>query len=242
MLLAIDIGNTNINAAFFKGKKLVKRMTFGGFPQAEGMILKREISRINKADSIIIVSVSPKRLNTVLGTLRKTNKGIPIYIVGKHLKVPIKSLYNPKEIGQDRLVSAYAASRLYGTPVLIVDFGTAVTFDVVSKNLVYLGGLILPGVKTSLESIHKKTALLPEVELRRARGFIGTNTKDSIRNGMVYGYSLLCEGLIRKFKNKFKNLKVVATGGDAKLISRYSPSIRKVDADLSLKGISFLKD
>jgi len=238
MLLAIDIGNTNINAAFFKGKKLVKRLNGeSSLPLAVGRGKELSPSRI------IVVSVVPKKLKKILSILKKIfgSSTVPIYVVGKNLKVPLKSLYNPRQIGQDRLVSAYAASKLFGTPVLIVDFGTAVTFDVVSKTCVYLGGLILPGIRMSLESIHNKTALLPAVEFKKAKGFIGTNTQDSIRNGMIYGYASICEGLIKKFNKKFKNLKVVATGGDAKLISRYTNSISHVEPDLSLKGVSFLQ-
>ena len=191
-------------------------------------------------DKVIIDSVSPKKLKMVLGSLWKTHYRGEVYIVGKDIKVPLKSVYNPREIGQDRLVTAYAASRVYGKPALTIDFGTALTFDVVSKKNVYLGGLILPGIKMSLESLHKKTALLPEIALREARGFIGRNTKISITNGIIYGYVSLCEGLIRKFRRRFKDLKVVATGGNAKLISKYTPLIKNVDEDLSLKGLAML--
>ncbi len=230
MILAIDIGNTNISIGLFRGKKLMKKFLFS----------KSKIKKyVKNVDKVIIVSVAPKRLKGLLRVLRKMSN-TPIYIVGKHIKVPLKSEYNPKEIGQDRLVTAYAASRLYGTPVLMIDFGTAVTLDVVSKQNLYLGGLILPGIKMSLESLHKKTAFLPEVEFRKAKQFIGKNTKDSIASGMVYGYVSICEGLIERFKKKFKGLKVLGTGGDARLISNYTSSIQKVDENLSLKGISLL--
>ena len=212
MLLAIDIGNTNITVGLFREKGHGK---------------------------ILIVSVSPKRLKQVLKLIRKRKLPKP-YIIGKDIMVPLKSKYNKKQIGQDRLVTAYAAAKLYGRPVLIIDFGTAVTFDIVSKRNEYLGGLILPGIKMSLESLHNKTALLPYVELKKAKGLIGRSTEDSIRLGMIYGYASLCEGLIRRFKKKFPSLKVVATGGDAGLISQHTEFINNIDNNLSLKGLLFL--
>ncbi len=241
MLLAIDIGNTNISVGLFKGKRLIRKASYGDRSQLSGIVSGRDLSPyIKNVDKVIIVSVAPKRLKEVLRILKRIYRK-KIYIIGKDIKVPLKSHYNPKEIGQDRLVTAYAASIVYGTPVLTIDFGTAVTFDVVSKQNLYVGGLILPGIKMSLESLHKKTAFLPEVEFKKAKEFIGKNTKDSIRSGMVYGYVSICEGLIKRFKKKFRALKVVATGGDAKLISNYTSSIQKVDENLSLKGISMLQ-
>jgi len=212
MLLAIDIGNTNITSGLFREKGRGK---------------------------ILIVSVSPKRLKQVLKLIRKLKLPKP-YIIGKDIKVPLKSRYNKRQIGQDRLVTAYAAAKLYGRPVLVIDFGTAVTFDIVSKRNEYMGGLILPGIKMSLESLHNKTALLPYVELKKVKGLIGRSTEDSIRLGMIYGYASLCEGLIRRFKKKFPGLKVVATGGDAGLISQHTEFINNIDNDLSLKGLLFL--
>jgi len=232
MLLAIDVGNTNINVGIFDGEKLIGRFDFHDIPA----------KYFQKANKAVIVSVCPTKLKTVLATLRKTSYTGKIYMIGKDIKVPLKSKYNPKEIGQDRLVTAYAATRLYGKPVLIIDFGTAMTFDIVSTENVYLGGLILPGVKMSLESLHKNTALLPEVTLRKAKGFIARDTETSIRNGLIYGYSHICEGLISRFRKDFVNLKIVATGGNAKLISNYTPLIENVDGDLSLKGLSLISE
>jgi type III pantothenate kinase len=229
MLLAIDVGNTNVNAGLFSKGRLVKRFYFPGD-------IKEYKDKINK---VIIVSVSPDKLKEVVASLRRIYEK-KTYIIGRDIMVPLKSLYNQNEIGQDRLVTAYAASRLYGKPVLVIDFGTAITFDIVSKKNVYLGGLILPGIKMSLESLHKKTALLPEVELKKAKGFIGKNTETSIRNGMIYGYSAICGGLIFEFKKRFKNLKIIATGGNAKLVLSHTPQIKKIDEDLALKGLRLL--
>ena len=159
-------------------------------------------------------------------------------VVGENIKVPLTCEYNKRQIGQDRLVTAFAASVLYGLPIVIVDFGTAVTFDVVSRKKSYLGGLIVPGIKMSLESLFERTALLPKTYLKKTVSFIGKNTQSSISSGMTYGYAALCEGMIKIFRKKIsKNIKVIATGGDATLISRFSPSIKNVDINLSLKGL-----
>jgi len=228
MLIAIDIGNTNISCGIFRKNKLKRRMSFKSITR----------NMIKDAERIICVSVSPKRLKEVRKRLNGHSK--KLLIIGKDICVPLKSKYNSRQIGQDRLVTAFAASFFYGNPVLTIDFGTAATFDVLSKDSVYVGGLILPGIKMSLEGLKKNTAMLPEVELKKIHGFIGTNTEDSIRNGIIYGYVSICEGLIKRFKKIFPGLKIVATGGNAKLIKMYTNSIPFVDDDLSLKGLNLL--
>ncbi len=239
MLLAIDIGNTNISLAVISKDGSIKKRYHTPTHKLSLMpILKKLQKRI---DRIFIVSVVPKTLREVKSSLKKKFKNTRIFVVGKDVKVPLKSLYNKREIGEDRLATAFAAKSLYGLPILIIDFGTAVTFDVVSKKGVYLGGLILPGIKMSLESLSERTAMLPKTHLKKTRFFIGKDTTSSIRSGMIYGYSAICEGLVALFRKKIgKNIKVVATGGDAPLISRYTPSMKRIDLDLSLKGLYFL--
>lgn len=215
MKLLIDIGNTNINRAL-TGKK-------------------------GRVDKVVMVSVVPKRLKKLKRILKRKYKNAKIFVVGENIKVPLKCRYNKRQIGQDRLVTAFAASILYGLPVLIIDFGTAVTFDAVSEKGAYLGGLIVPGIKMSLESLHRRTAMLPKTHLRKTRSFIGKDTESSIRSGMIYGYASMCDGLTALFRKKLgKKLKIVATGGDAALITRYTRSVKKVDPHLSLKGLDFL--
>ncbi len=234
LLLAMDVGNTNVSAAVFDGAKMLARFYF---PE-ERSKLAGYLKDINK---VMVVSVAPARLLMAIREVRKFYKG-KISIVGKDVRIPIKSAYNSAQIGQDRLVTAYAAAVLCGRPVLIVDFGTAVTFDVVSAKGEYLGGLILPGIKMSLESLHRGTAMLPEVVFGRARkgSFIGRNTQDSIRNGILFGYVSICEGLTKKFRNEFKGLKIIATGGNARLISSYTRTFPVIDDSLCLKGLMLL--
>ena len=239
MLLAIDIGNTNVNFALIEKRGKIKRK-FSVPTQNLTLALKRT-EKIKKINKIIIVSVVPKALEKLKRGLKRSFKNTKIVVVGRNIKVPLKCKYNKREIGQDRLITAFAAGQIYGLPILIVDFGTAVTFDFVSKGSVYVGGLIVPGIKMSLESLSERTAMLPKTYLKKTRSFIGKDTHSSIRGGMIYGYASLCEGMISLFKKKIdKNIKVIATGGDAALISRYTRSMKRIDPNLSLKGLYLL--
>lgn len=240
MTLGIDIGNTNIYCALAGKNGKIARVYKTPTKKANINTLLEKISK-KKIDKIMVVSVVPEALTKVKNALRKKIKGVRICVVGENVKVPLPCEYNKRQIGQDRLITAFAAQKLYGKPVLIIDFGTAVTFDAVSEKGAYIGGLILPGVKMSLESLSERTAMLPRAYLKKTRSFIGKNTIESIRNGMIYGYSAFCDGLINMFRRKIaKNIRVVATGGDAALISKYTPSMKKVDPHLSLKGLYLL--
>jgi type III pantothenate kinase len=167
---------------------------------------------------------------------------IAITILGRDRVVPIKNLYRiKKEVGQDRLVNAYAAKMIYGAPAVIIDFGTAITFDILSKKGDYLGGLILPGIELSLCGLYKRTALLPKVELKEAMSIIGRDTVNSMRGGILFGFGAMSDGLVSRYKEILgKNTKVIATGGNSKLIRKYAKSIQVVDEDLTLKGLNLI--
>ena len=157
--------------------------------------------------------------------------------------MPIRNLYRkPKQVGQDRLVNAYAASALYGAPLIVIDFGTAITFDIISKNKEYLGGMILPGLGISLEALHERTALLPKIKLSKPQEFIGRDTRNSMLSGIIYGFAALTDDLTNRIKKKIgKNVLVIGTGGNINLIGRYCRKIDRIDPDLTLKGIALLK-
>jgi type III pantothenate kinase len=156
--------------------------------------------------------------------------------------VPIKNLYrNPEQVGQDRLVNAFAGLIFYGVPLIIIDFGTAVTFDVVSNKKEYLGGIITPGLNTSLKALAEHTALLPKTNLEKPRELIGRDTKASMLSGIVYGMSCLVDDLILRLKLKLgKSTKVIGTGGDIALIKPYCRRIDIQDKDIALRGICLL--
>jgi len=141
-------------------------------------------------------------------------------------------------VGEDRLVNAFAAREIYGAPAVVIDFGTAVTFDCVSRKGAYLGGLIMPGIEISLEGLYEKTALLPKIRLAKSSSAIGRTTRDSMRSGILFGFGSACDGLVAKYRKLLgAPLKVIATGGSSSIVRQYTGSIDAVDEDLTLKGI-----
>lgn len=237
-LLAIDIGNTNINFGLFVNRKLIKKFIVPT-KNYNFKLLKTKISK-NSFGNIIICSVVPKITKILNKDFKKINKK-PL-ILGENITVPIKNLYRkPKQVGQDRLVNAYAGIKLYGNPLIVVDFGTAITFDVISKNKEYLGGMILPGLNISLEVLNERTALLPKIKLEKPKEFIGRDTKNSMLSGVIYGFASSIDDLIVRIKEKIgKNAKAIGTGGNINLIGKYCKKIDKIDKDLILKGLSLI--
>ncbi|MDD5465276.1 MAG: type III pantothenate kinase [Candidatus Omnitrophica bacterium] len=240
MLLAIDIGNTNIKSALFKGKKIIKRFDLPVKTYSKGRFAKKLASN-QPISAAAICSVVPK-LTVILKHDLKLLTGKTPYIIGKDLIVPMKNLYrNPKQLGQDRLVAAYAASNLYHAPLIVMDSGTAITFDIVSKEKTYLGGLILPGMEISFEALKAKTALLPKIKLQKPKALIGTDTKNSILSGIVFGTACLAKELVNKIKQRIgKDTLVIGTGGNIHLIKKYAGMGIKIDPDLTLKGINLI--
>jgi len=245
-ILTIDIGNTNITAGLFRGNKLAgkaKTPTHATYLYARFFrkLLKGCGSKLHDLDGITIASVVPLALARLAVELNKMGAVRPL-IIGKDAKVPIRNMYlNKSEVGADRLVNAFAAGRLYGAPCVIVDFGTAITFDIVSAKGDYLGGLILPGIELSLASLYRKTALLPRVELKAAPSVIGKDTVNSMRGGILFGFGAMCDGLVAQYRRLLgARAKVIATGGNAALMKHYAKSIQKVDPDLTLKGLALL--
>jgi type III pantothenate kinase len=239
MLLAIDIGNTSITFGLLQDKRIIR--TFN-IPTQEYSLkrLKTKLPKTQFKDAVIC-SVVPKITKKLGQDLADLSGGKP-YIIGKDILVPIKNLYQkPKEVGQDRLVNAFAALELYKAPLIAIDFGTAITFDIISKNREYLGGMILPGLKISLEALNQKTALLPKIKLQKPDSFIGKDTKNSMLSGIFYGFGCLTDGLITSIRKVIgRRALVVATGGNMELISKYCRMINKVDTKLTLKGLGML--
>ena len=246
-VLAIDIGNTNITAGIFKGAKLlgktkVPTSSYSSYIRRFKKLIKEAGLEVSGVDEAIVSSVVPLALARLVVELRRMSGTIKITIIGRDLKVPVRNMYRIKnEVGQDRLVNAFAAKVLYGTPAVIIDFGTAITFDIISKRGDYLGGLILPGIELSLSSLYRNTALLPNVELESASSIIGKDTVNSMRGGILFGFGAMCDGLVAQYKKILgRSTKVIATGGNSKLMKRYAKSIQKVDENLTLKGLQLI--
>lgn len=241
MLLAIDIGNTNISFGIFCGDKIIKRFNI---PTKDYLLekLKRNLDKV-KIEDVIICSVVPKTTKKLNKDINKLFTNKPI-IVGKDIIVPIKNLYRkPEQVGQDRLVNAYAGVKLYGAPLIVVDLGTAITFDVISKNREYLGGMILPGLQISLDVLSQRTALLPQIDLNQPKEFIGRDTQNSMLSGIVYGFSALIDKLTARIRSKIgKNALVIGTGGNVALIRKYCKEFDKIDRDLNLRGLNLIHE
>lgn len=248
MLLAIDIGNTTIALAFIENKKVFKISRVDThLPQK---ILRKKLRTVCAAfarrspglEGVVICSVVPRRIALVRSVAEKIF-AMPSLVIGKDRLVPIKNCYRkPKQVGQDRLVCAYAAMTLYGTPAIIIDFGTAITFDVVSRKEEYLGGIIVPGIRLSAESLSAKTALLPKIHIKGPQNLIGRDTQGSILSGLFYGYGAMSSGLVAQIRRQLqRKAKVIVTGGYIKVMQKFiQGAIDVVDQDLVFKGMELL--
>ncbi|HLD69653.1 MAG TPA: type III pantothenate kinase [Candidatus Omnitrophota bacterium] len=254
MLLAIDIGNTTISIAILEENlrkpaqpKIISihQVETSFSPTALRKKLKQKLSALihrYKVQDVIICSVVPSALALLKNILRK-DLNINPRIVGEDIFAPIQNRYrNPRQVGQDRLVGSFAARELYGAPLIVIDFGTAITFDVVSNKGEYSGGIIVPGIRLTAEALFNKTALLPKVKIKTPRELIGRDTTSSILSGIFYGYGALCDGLIEQISQKTKGRpKVVFTGGYSLWMKKFiSRKAHCLDRDLVFKGMSLI--
>ncbi|MCX5657387.1 MAG: type III pantothenate kinase [Candidatus Omnitrophica bacterium] len=241
-ILAIDIGNTNISYAFFKGKKIIKK---GKISTQEKYSLKKFASfYFGKIEDVIISSVVPTSLLKLKKELRAKFPKRPL-VLGENIKVSLVNLYKkPSQVGQDRLVGAYAGHMLYGGGLLIIDFGTAVTFDLVSFKGEYMGGMIFPGLKTSFNALCQRAALLPKkMRLVKPKELIGRTTEESIRSGLYSGFAGLTANIVHTFRKEYgRRLKVIVTGGDADRIYPLIKDICILEPDLTLIGLKMIYD
>jgi len=237
-VLAVDIGNSNITFGLFKGGKLVQVWRL---PTSEKINLSSYKAKLKNIDGVIICSVVPKVLKSLRASL-KPMVNYKLLVVGENIDSGVINRYRyPKQVGQDRLVNARAAYEIYKRGCIIVDFGTAITIDVVNNKKEYLGGAIAPGLEISLDSLAKRTALLPQLKLAKPKQLIGKNTEDSILSGILYGFASLSDGMIEKFKKKLRrDFLVIATGGHSSLIATYCKSIDVLRPTLTLEGLRII--
>ena len=249
MLLAIDVGNSNILLGVFKGEKLLHEWRLLTEPEKtvdEYGILFQSLYRSEKlvvedTKDIIISCVVPPLLGTLEDLCKKYFHLTPL-IVEPGVKTGMPIHYdNPREVGADRIVNAISAYEKYKRSLIIVDFGTATTFDSVSAEGEYLGGAIAPGITISTEALFHKASKLPRVELVRPKTVIGKNTVASMQAGIIYGYVGLIEGIVNRMKEEMGDSPlVVATGGLAQLIAAESAAIEEVNEFLALEGLRII--
>ena len=249
MILVIDVGNTHTVIGVYKEEKLLGHWRIStDLDKTEdeyGMLVKSLLSDSNLSFSDIKSAVISCVIPPVTWILKKMSvdyfRVSPI-IVGPGTKTEIYiKTDNPKEVGADRIVNAIAAYKLYGGPVIIVDFGTATTFCAVDKEGVYLGGAITPGIEISAEALFEKTAKLPKIEFIKPKHSIGSNTITAMQSGMFFGYLGLTNELIRRFKRELgEDSVVVATGGQAELMGNESKLIDKINPFLTLQGLRMI--
>lgn len=248
MLLVIDIGNTNIAVGVYRGRELVDDWRIATetrrMPDEYAMLLRDLLAHrglaLTSVRAVILSSVVPTLVTTFKELSERYFRVDPL-VVGPGIKTGVRILYeNPKEVGADRIVNALAAYRLYGGPNIVVDFGTATTFDAVSAEGDYLGGAIAPGIGISSEALFKFAAKLPHVELLKPKHAIGKNTIASMQAGILFGYVGLVEGLITRFFQEMGKARVIATGGLAEIIARETRIIEVVDQRLTLEGLRLI--
>lgn len=249
MLLAIDIGNTNVTCGVFQGEKLAAtwRMSTAihrmpdEYANLMLSIMERKGITGAQIKDVVICSVVPPLLIIFDEVCKHFLKKAPL-IVEAGVKTGIRiDMDNPREVGADRIVNAVAAHSLYGSPLIIIDMGTATTMDVVSKNGDYIGGAIAPGIYISTEALFTRTAVLPRIELSLPKKAIGRNTVAAMQSGVVFGYVGLIEGLVSRIQAELdEKAKVVAAGGFAQLISQASDIIDIINPDLTLIGLHLI--
>jgi type III pantothenate kinase len=248
-LLVVDLGNTNIVIGVYRDEELMNSWRLATARERtadEYGILARQLvgdALHQNLEGAIVASVVPP-LNGAMTFMIRKYFGIEPLFVEPGVKTGIAvHVDNPLEVGADRIVNCAAAHERYGGPTVIVDFGTATTFDVVTENAEFVGGVIAPGLNISAEALFARAARLPRVDVKRPDRVIGTNTVVNMQSGIYFGYLGLVDGILSRIKREVPNLKrVVATGGLATLFAEESEHIDDVDPELTLKGLKLIYD
>lgn len=250
MLLVIDVGNTNITFGVYQKNKLISTFRIVSALQRTsdeyGMVISDLIERqgvnIDEIEGAVIASVVPNTMHSLVNAIKKYMKKTPL-IIGPGTKTGIKiNTPNPREIGADRIVDAVAAYEIYGGPVLVIDFGTATTYDLVTEDGRFTAGITAPGIRISAKALWEDTARLPEVEILKPKSILAQDTISSMQAGLVYGQIGQTEYIIRCVKEEtgYEKLKVIATGGLGRIIASETDMIDKYDITLTLKGLQLI--
>lgn len=257
MLLALDIGNTNITLGLVSGEAIVAARRAATRPSSTPDEIEVLIDNLLHLDGASLADVTGISLASVVPALTGVvaviaeRRGVPVIVAGPgDMPIPIR-VPHPTEVGADRLVNALAVARLYGTPAIVVDLGTATTFDCVSRDGAFVGGAIAPGLELALEALASRTARLPRIELKEPDKAIGTDTVSAMQSGAVLGYRALTLGLLESIRIELARtekvdpatIQVVLTGGLSEAPwARALPGVDAIDPELTLKGLAILWD
>lgn len=248
MLLAINANNTNVKFALFNGENISAQWRIStdvartADEYAAWLTQMMQIRNISFTDikNAIIATVVPRALFEFKLLCRSHFNCDPVVIGEKSVELGIDVLIdNPQEAGADRLVNAVAGHKLYGGPLIIVDFGTSTTFDIVNERGSYVGGIIAPGVNLSIEALYQRTARLPHIACERPETVIGKNTVDAMKSGVFWGYVGLIEGIVSRIRKEYGDLdmRIVVTGGLAPLFKSATDVFNIIDPNLTLRGM-----
>jgi type III pantothenate kinase len=251
MLLAIDLGNTNLTFGLFKGEELVHDWRLAtrrdSMPDELGIamlqLMRQEGFDPTAVDAVVVASVVPPLNSSLVEAIQRYFGREPV-MVGPGIKTGLKIHYrDPKEVGADRIVAAMAAFKKYGGPLIIIDFGTGTTYDVVSAEGDYLGGAIAPGMGISVDALYERAARLQRVELKAPPNVIGRTTAESMQAGIIFGFTAQVEGLVARIRKELgQDARVIATGGFSGLIAAQTTVIEVVDDRLMLEGLRLIYD
>ena len=251
MLLVIDVGNTNVEMGIFLEEKLTytfriatnKDMTSDEIGMNIAQYFMIQGLKRDDVKAVLVSSVVPQLNYSITNAIKKYFSQKPL-VFGEDITIDMDNRYgDPKAVGADRLITAYAAYKKYGGPLVVVDFGTATTFDVVDSNGAYLGGSIYPGLKISMDALVSRTAKLPRIEIVHPEHAIGKSTVTSMQSGIMYGYVGAVENIVKMLCDELgERADVIATGGLATTISREYKGFRAIDKTLILDGLKMIYD
>lgn len=249
MLLTIDVGNTNMTLGIYEGESLGARWRLATdherMPDEYGLqfvgLLSHAMIQASDITGICLASVVPPLTSRIVQACEIYLNQRPL-VVDAGVKTGVRVRYeNPKAVGADRIADAAAVQQLYGGPACVVDFGTATTFDAISKEGDYLGGAISPGIGIAAEALFIRAAKLPRVDLQRPPNAIGSNTTHAMQSGLLFGYVALVEGMVARFRNELgEDMRVIATGGLAEILAEETEIIEVVAPWLTLDGLRMI--
>jgi len=246
MLLAVDVGNTNLTIGLFDGERLAAdwrlktdlEQTADGWGALFHTLVSLANLKLAEIDGFVFASVVPQLDSSIGGMASRYLKLEPLQVTAKTRTGLGIRVDTPEEVGADRIVNSVAAAERYGFPCIAVDFGTAITFDAISEDREYLGGIICPGIQVSSQALVRRTARLPQIELRQPDKVIGSSTVGSLQSGFYYGMLGMVDGILEKMLPALgTDASVVATGGQSESLACDSRFIQVVDPDLTLEGL-----